>query len=173
MLVMQVMMSGVNRDDGGDSDVDNGDANDGDDDGIRCVPTPCGIAGSILSGRGKSAEIQMQNICLMKHRKHKAESANLRVHKDTTLLSLFRASPTSRICFGIMLLSTAATVHGVLLTADQQEEDSSASCTHLDLSSASGPVNFLILRRIAQNLPQSYISPKSRNLLTRCGRCLA
>ncbi|OZC10656.1 hypothetical protein X798_02405 [Onchocerca flexuosa] len=57
--------------------------------------------------------------------------------KETTLLSVFRISTAFRICFIVMLLSTASTVHSVMLTTDQQQQDEVAACTQTDLSSAS------------------------------------
>ncbi|KAL3983256.1 hypothetical protein ACH3XW_50440 [Acanthocheilonema viteae] len=67
----------------------------------------------------------------------KTSGVVLLTRKETTLLSVFRTSTAFRICFIAMLLSTASTLHSVMLTADQHQQNEVAACTQIDLSSAS------------------------------------
>lgn len=66
--------------------------------------------------------------------------------KETTLLSAFHTSTAFRICFIAMLLSIASTVHSVMLTADQHQQEEIAACTQTDLSSASGYFKYSIFQ---------------------------
>ncbi|MCP9265351.1 hypothetical protein DINM_020626 [Dirofilaria immitis] len=55
----------------------------------------------------------------------------------TIRLSVFHVSTIFRICFIAMLLFTVSTVHSIMLTTDQQQQDEVTACTQTDLSLAS------------------------------------
>lgn len=67
-------------------------------------------------------------------------------HNDGSLVDFLRGSLTSRICLSILLLSTAATVRGVLLPAEGENEQDKETltdsiCSVKDLSEATGLLN--------------------------------
>lgn len=77
--------------------------------------------------------------------------------KETTLLSVFRISTAFRIYFVAMLLSTASTVHSIMLTTDQQQQDEIAACTQADLSSASGYFKYSIFQHKCSKISPSVV----------------
>uniref|UniRef100_A0AAF5PJ75 Spaetzle domain-containing protein n=1 Tax=Wuchereria bancrofti TaxID=6293 RepID=A0AAF5PJ75_WUCBA len=115
-------------------------------------------------GRGEGMLVWSNHRAMDKWKCRAISGVVLLTPKETTLLSIFPTSTAFRICFITMLLST--TVHSVMLTTDQHQQDevAVAACTQTDLSSASES-ELLSCRRHYRSLLQ-----KVNGELTRVSR---